>query len=83
MTTTMNIRMDERVKSDLDDIATAIGLSSSAVVNVLVKRFVAERGFPFEVKAPAPTEEEFAAEMERRYAEVVAGKYVTHELIEV
>ena len=81
-TTTFNVRMDEGVKSRLDDVAAEIGLSTAAVFNVFARRFIAERGFPFDVKAPVPTEEEFTAEMERRYEEVKAGRFVEHDLIE-
>ena len=82
-TTTMNIRLEESTRARLDEVASAIGMNSSAVVNVLVKRFVDERGFPFPVKEYVPSEADFTAEMDRRYEEMLAGKFVEHDLIEV
>lgn len=81
-TTTFNVRMDEGVKAQVDEVAELIGLSTAAVFNVFARKFVEQRGFPFDVVAPVPTEREFAEEMERRYAEVKAGNYVVHDLIE-
>ena len=81
-TTTFNVRMDEGVKAQVDEIAELLGLSTAAVFNVFARQFVAHRGFPFDVVAPVPTEREFAEEMERRYAEVKAGLGAPHELIE-
>ena len=81
-TTTCNIRMDARLKAQVDAVAEALGLSTSAVFNVFARKFVAHNGFPFEVVVAAPSEAEYAAEMERRYAEVGAGMGAVHELIE-
>ena len=81
-TTTFNVRMDEGVKAQVDEIAELIGLSTAAVFNVFARQFIACRGFPFEVVAPAPTEREFAEEMDRRYAEVKSGLGAAHELLE-
>ena len=38
--------------------------------------------YKFDVVAAVPTEREFTEEMERRYAEMLAGNYVEHELVE-
>lgn len=81
-TTTCNIRMDENLKAQFDSVAARIGMPTSTAFNVFAKQFVAHGGFPFEVVAPVPTEEEFAFEMERRYAEVAAGLGSAHELAE-
>lgn len=82
-TMAFNVRMDEDIKASMDEIAAAIGLTTSAVINVFARQFVANRGFPFDVVAPVPTEKEFADEMDRRYAEMLAGGYVNHDLVEV
>lgn len=46
--------VDADTKRRFEEIASEIGLTSSAALTVFVKRFVAEGGFPFEVKVPAP-----------------------------
>lgn len=81
-TTTFNVRMDENVKAQVDELAGLLGMSTATVFNVFARQFIAHRGFPFDVVAPAPTEREFTEEMERRYAEMLAGNYVEHELVE-
>ena len=48
---TVSFNTDENVKKELDRIATEIGISTSALLNILVKRTVMENGIPFAVKA--------------------------------
>ena len=52
-------------------------------MTVFMKQFVAHRGFPFEVKVPVPTKDEYIREMDEIFAEMRAGKAEAHELIEV
>ena len=82
-TKSCNIRIDEGVKARMDEVAESLGMTTSTAVNVFARQFIARRGFPFEVRMPVPTEEEFAAEMDRRYEEILAGHYVEHDLVEV
>ena len=49
---TVTARIDDETKAQAEKIANAIGLSLSAVINVFLNRFVAERGFPFAVSDP-------------------------------
>lgn len=81
---TQTVRLDDDVKKEFDAIAQDIGITGNAAINIFVRRFVREGGFPFDVKAErVPTEAEFAAEMDRRYADVLAGNYVEHDIVEV
>ena len=48
--TTISARIDDTLKDDAEKIAENIGLSLSAVINVFLRRFVMEQGFPFELK---------------------------------
>lgn len=45
---------DQATKTQLDRIAKKLGLSTSSLLNILVKRTVAKNGLPFDVKAPNP-----------------------------
>lgn len=49
---TITARVDEKTKIQAEEIANSIGLNLSSVINVFIKRFVAERGFPFAVSDP-------------------------------
>ena len=50
---TVSTRVDDSVKSAAEQVSEAIGLSLSTAVNIFLRRFAAERGFPFDVVAPA------------------------------
>ena len=49
-TSTLTLRMDDTLKHQVDSISHDLGLTTTAVFNVMAKRFVAERGFPLEVR---------------------------------
>jgi addiction module RelB/DinJ family antitoxin len=48
---TISSRVDDALKTQADIVAENIGISLSSAINIFLKRFVAEGGFPFEVKA--------------------------------
>lgn len=45
---------DQATKTQLDRIAKELGLSTSSLLNILVKRTVTKNGLPFDVEAPNP-----------------------------
>ena len=47
---TISARIDEQTKDSAEEIANSIGLSLSAAINIFLKRFVIEQGFPFDVR---------------------------------
>lgn len=51
-TTTVHIRVDEKVKQKATRALDAMGLSISDAVRLLLVRVAAERALPFEVKVP-------------------------------
>ncbi|MEG0621160.1 MAG: type II toxin-antitoxin system RelB/DinJ family antitoxin [Raoultibacter sp.] len=81
-TATFNIRMDENLKKNVDEVSKSLGLTPAAAFNVFARQFVAHRGFPFAVVAPTPTEREFAEEMDRIHLSMTDGRAHEHELIE-
>lgn len=52
---TVSARIDDDLKIRADEIAEDIGISLSSAIGIFLKRFVAEQGFPFEVKAVSRT----------------------------
>lgn len=48
---TISARVDDQLKEEADRVADAIGISLSTAINIFLKRFSVERGFPFEVIA--------------------------------
>lgn len=47
---THTIRLDDGVKEETTRIADALGLNFNLVVNTLLRKFNAEKGFPFPVR---------------------------------
>ena len=56
---TVSTRVDDRVKAEAESVANAIGLTLSTAVNIFLKRFAAEGGFPFSVTVPGNTDTTF------------------------
>ena len=53
---TMSLRVDETLKKQAEQISGELGISLSAAVNIFLKKFVTEGGFPFALKVePKPT----------------------------
>ena len=50
MTTQMNIRIDETVKQQAEELLQGLGLSMSTAINLFVRAVIREQGLPFEVK---------------------------------
>lgn len=72
---TISARVDDRLKSEAESVADAIGIPLSTAINIFLKRFSANRGFPFDVVAPddaAPTRMLNRAELERSVKAAVA-----------
>ena len=60
-TTNLNIRIDEDIKKQAEEIFTALGLSTSAAFNIFAKTVVRERRIPFELTLNTPNVETLAA----------------------
>ena len=54
-TTMVHVRVDEKVKEAAAKTLSAMGISVSDAVRMLLVRVVAEKALPFEVKIPNPT----------------------------
>ena len=51
---TISARVDYQLKAEAENVADAIGIPLSTAINIFLKRFSANRGFPFDVVAPSP-----------------------------
>lgn len=81
-TVPLGSRVDANLKREFDTTAEELGLTPTAALTVFMKRFVADGGFPFEVRKRVPTQSEFAAEMDARYERMLAGRETEHALVE-
>lgn len=54
----VKFRVEPREKAEAERIAAEIGMDVNSAMKVMLKRFIAERGFPFPMNAPAPPDTE-------------------------
>ncbi|MBQ1466564.1 MAG: type II toxin-antitoxin system RelB/DinJ family antitoxin [Eubacteriaceae bacterium] len=74
---TSTIRLDDGVREETTRIASEMGLTFNAVMNILARRFNAEKGFPFPVKLETAQKTVFdmsADEFEAACREAVAKR---------
>ncbi len=80
----VNFKLDADVKKSMEQACSDMGLSMSAAFTIFAKKVGRERRIPFEVSADPFYSEENIAELERRIADMKAGRNThEHELIEV
>ena len=81
--TSINIRTDENLKRQFDEVCGELGLNLSAAFNIFMRTVVREREIPFKLSAvsnlPAPpfmvnTKEELYAKLEKGMASMKSGK---------
>lgn len=81
----ISLRVDDDVKRNAERTLTDIGLSMSTAINIFLKKVARENRIPFELSADPFYSQENMDELERRVANVRAGKSTLkeHDLIEV
>lgn len=80
-------RIEPDVKEQAENILAALGIPASNAINMFYKQIILQRGLPFEVKLPVAkpvavgslTKEELDEEIEKGYADMVAGRTVPAE----
>lgn len=60
-TTNLNVRVDEEVKKDVEEILDEIGLNMSTAINVFLKKIIRDGGIPFSLKVEQPNKETLEA----------------------
>lgn len=56
-TTNINIRVDENLKKDAEQLFSDLGLNMSTAVTMFLKSAVSNNGIPFEIKRKEPNKE--------------------------
>ena len=81
----ISLRVDDDVKRNAERTLTDIGLSMSTAINIFLKKVARENRIPFELSADPFYSQENMDELERRVANVRAGKSTLkeHDLREV
>jgi len=81
-TANLYARIEPDVKEQAESILSTLGIPASNAINMFYKQIILNRGLPFDVKIPTVrpidvtelTEAELEAELEKGYADMVAGK---------
>ena len=60
-TTNLNIRIDEDLKKQSEEIFNELGLTMSAALTVFLRQTVRSNGIPFDMKLNTPNDETIAA----------------------
>ncbi len=72
---TVRARVDEDLKYDAENIFKEIGLSTSQAINIFLKKVVATRSIPFDLKVPS-------TQLQTAMDEARANKGTMHESID-
>lgn len=51
---TFSVRMDEKLKTELDELCAQFGMNTSVAINIFARAVVRERRIPFEITADQP-----------------------------
>lgn len=78
----VNIRIDEGLKHDMEDLCQRLGMNLTTAVTVFFKRAVTEQGIPFKVAADPFYSESNQARIRAAIARLDSGLGSEHELIE-
>ena len=81
-TANLYARVEPELKEQAEEILMTLGIPASSAITMFYRQIVLQRGLPFDVKLPANvpvdasklTEAELDAELEKGYADVMAGK---------
>lgn len=81
-TANLYARIEPDVKEQAESILSTLGIPASNAINMFYKQIILNRGLPFDVKIPTAkqidvvelTEAELNAELEKGYADMVAGR---------
>lgn len=75
-------RIEPDLKEQAETILSALGIPASNAITMFYRQVVLQKGLPFEVKLPTAqpvdlssiSDEELNAELEKGYADIVAGR---------
>ena len=81
-TANLYARIEPDLKEQAEGILTALGIPASNAITMFYRQIVLHRGLPFDVTLPPArpliaaelTEEQLHAELEKGYADVMAGR---------
>ena len=81
--TLVNIRMDEELKRNMEQICQELGMNMTTAITIFAKKMTREKRIPFEVSVDPFYKESNMEHLQRGVEALNAGKGVEHNIIEV
>lgn len=81
--TLVNIRMDEELKKNMEQICQELGMNMTTAITIFAKKVTREKRIPFEVSVDPFYSESNMAHLRRGMEALNEGKGVEHDMIEV
>lgn len=81
-TSSIHIRVDPKVKEEVEKILNVIGMTSTEAINIYLKQIIINSGIPFEIKAPQFSDEMLEAIAEAEEMEKHPDNYKSFESVE-
>jgi|BioPla2DNA2_1021312.scaffolds.fasta_scaffold81833_2 DNA-damage-inducible protein J len=83
-TINVNIRMDEDLKKQAEQLFSDLGMNMTTAINVFVRQAISYGGIPFEIVRREDFYNEYNQEiLKKSIGQLEAGKGKPHDLIEV
>ena len=83
-TTNVNIRMDEKLKKQAEELFADLGMNMTTAINIFVRQSVNYGGIPFEIVKRDGFYNSYNQQvLKKSISQLKAGKGIPHELIEV
>lgn len=79
---TINIRVDDALKRDAEEVLAGIGLNMTTATTVFLKQVVRTQSIPFELKSDPFFSKANLAHIDAAFSRLDAGLGVEHELVE-
>ena len=81
-TSSIHIRVDPKVKEEVEKILNVIGMTSTEAINIYLKQIIINSGIPFEIKAPQFSDEMLEAIAEAEEMEKHPDNYKSFDSVE-
>lgn len=81
--TLVNIRMDEELKRNMEQICQELGMNMTTAITIFAKKMTREKRIPFDVSVDPFYSESNMAHLRRGVEALNAGKGIEHDIIEV
>jgi DNA-damage-inducible protein J len=80
---TLNIRVDEKLKKQAENLFEDFGMNTSTAINIFLKAVVRQRRIPFDITADPFYSNTNIAHLKKSINQLNYGKGKTHDIVKV